>query len=53
MRHMVRILVGTMLEVGVAGAAQRSSRSCYVAPPGKARAETAPAHGLYLASVRY
>ena len=54
MRNQVRVLVGTMLEVGgAAPLARTSSRRCSTArratPPG----ETAPPHGLYLAEVRY
>ena len=53
MRHMVRVLVGTMLEVG----AGRRPVEDFAALLGGARrtraGETAPAHGLYLASVRY
>ena len=54
MRHMVRVLVGTMLEVGEG----RRSLEDFEAPargraPPRARGETAPPHGLYLASVRY
>jgi tRNA pseudouridine38-40 synthase len=53
MRHMVRVLVGTMLAV----AGGRRSHEDFVAllggAPREAAGETAPAHGLYLASVRY
>jgi tRNA pseudouridine38-40 synthase len=49
MRHMVRTLVGTMLE-GVSPA--RLRRLLEGAPRSEAGA-TAPAHGLYLESVRY
>jgi tRNA pseudouridine38-40 synthase len=53
MRHMVRVLVGTMLEV----AGGRRSHDEFVAllegGRREAAGETAPAHGLYLASVRY
>lgn len=53
MRHMVRTLVGTMLDV----ARGRSDVSRFTAllggrPRGEA-GDTAPAHGLYLESVRY
>jgi tRNA pseudouridine38-40 synthase len=53
MRNMVRVLVGTMLEVG---SGQRSAADFARLLDGAAReqaGETAPAHGLYLASVRY
>ena len=53
MRNMVRVLVGTMLEVG---AGRRSRGGLHRAAgwrPRERGGETAPAHGLYLASVRY
>ena len=53
MRHMVRTLVGTMLEV----AGGRLSEDAFARLlEGSARehaGDTAPAHGLYLESVRY
>jgi tRNA pseudouridine38-40 synthase len=53
MRHMVRVLVGTMLEVG---GGRRDVEGFTALLAGAARDEagdTAPAHGLYLAAVRY
>ena len=53
MRHMNRVLVGTMLEVA---GGQRSVESFAALLDGRPRAEagrTAPPHGLYLASVSY
>jgi tRNA pseudouridine38-40 synthase len=53
MRHMVRALVGTMLEVA---GGRRSEEDFRTLLEGRARedaGDTAPAHGLYLESVRY
>jgi tRNA pseudouridine38-40 synthase len=53
MRHMVRVLVGTMLELG---GGRRSFEEFEELLRGAAReraGETIPPHGLYLASVRY
>ncbi len=53
LRHMVRILVGTMLEVG---GGRRSVADFEALLSGKQRTEageTAPPHGLYLVRVRY
>ena len=53
MRNMVRVLVGTMLEVG----AGRRQLDDFVAllggAPREAAGDTARPHGLFLASVRY
>ncbi len=53
MRQMIRVLIGTMLEVG---GGRRSLSSFVSLLTGRPRAEagrTAPAHGLYLAGVGY
>jgi tRNA pseudouridine38-40 synthase len=53
MRHMVRVLAGTMLEVG---AGRRSLEDFLKLLQGASRdraGETAPPHGLYLASIGY
>jgi tRNA pseudouridine38-40 synthase len=54
MRNMVRVLVGTMLDVGRGQRSVESFRALLT--PGRGRGDagpTAPAHGLYLAGVGY
>ena len=53
MRHMVRVLVGTMLEVGAGRRTPEDFESLLEGAPRERAGETAPPHGLYLASVRY
>jgi tRNA pseudouridine38-40 synthase len=53
MRHMVRILVGTMLEVGGGRRASDDFRRLLAGAPRSEAGPTAEPHGLYLASVRY
>ena len=53
MRHMVRVLVGTMLEVGRARRSLEGFEALLDGAPRDRAGETAPAHGLYLVSVRY
>jgi tRNA pseudouridine38-40 synthase len=53
MRHMVRVLVGTMLEVAGGRRSAEDFESLLRGAPRERAGETAPAHGLYLASVRY
>jgi tRNA pseudouridine38-40 synthase len=53
MRHMVRVLVGTMLEVAAGRRALEDFERLLAGAPRDRAGETAPAHGLYLASVRY
>ncbi len=53
MRHMVRILVGTMLEVGGGRRSVQDFEELLRGAPRERAGETAPPHGLHLASVRY
>jgi tRNA pseudouridine38-40 synthase len=53
MRHMVRTLVGTMLEVGRGRRDLASFRALLEGRPRSDAGDTAPPHGLYLESVRY
>lgn len=53
MRHMNRVLVGTMLEVAVGNRTVESFAALLEGAPRSAAAQTAPPHGLALASVAY
>jgi tRNA pseudouridine38-40 synthase len=53
MRHMVRVLVGTMLAVARGRDDPDWFKSLLDGAPRSAAAETAPAHGLYLEAVKY
>jgi tRNA pseudouridine38-40 synthase len=53
MRNQVRILVGTMLEVGQGRRSVEDFERLLSGAPRTEAGETAPAHGLYLVSVRY
>ena len=51
MRNMVRVLVGTMLEVASGRRTLEASPACLEAPRARSAGDTAPPHGLYLESV--
>ena len=53
MRHMVRSLVGTMLEVSSGRRTAEDFRALLEGAPRERGGETAPPHGLYLVGVRY
>ena len=53
MRHMVRVLVGTMLEVGTGRRTLENFAALLDGAPRERAGETAPPEGLYLAAISY
>lgn len=53
LRHMNRILMGTMLDVGIGNRTVADFRALLDGAPRSSAAQTAPPHGLALASVAY
>ncbi len=53
MRHMVRVLVGTMLEVAGGRRSVEDFQALLAGAPRERAGESAPPYGLYLASVQY
>jgi len=53
LRHMVRMLVGTMVRVGTGRLPEGAPKSYLSAPPPGGTGPTVPAHGLYLVRVDY
>jgi tRNA pseudouridine38-40 synthase len=53
LRHMVRVLVGTMLEVAGGRRSEEDFAALLDGAPRSSAGETAPPHGLYLAAASY
>ena len=53
LRHMVRILVGTMVEIGIGKRSSQTISDLLISGKRENAGPTAPAHGLHLLWVKY